>query len=115
MSRMSRLSAAFILLMAGAQAQPLLYYRDAVNAASYMPQGLPGGGIAQGSIFAVFGSGLGPATGVQQTSFPLGRSLGGATLTVTQGSTTVDAIPVYVGSGQINAIMPSNAPLGLAS
>ncbi|HZU27783.1 MAG TPA: hypothetical protein VFA04_19790 [Bryobacteraceae bacterium] len=104
-----------LLLVLSATAQPLIYYRDAVNAASFMPQGLPGGGIAQGSIFAVFGSGLGPAQGLQQTKFPLSLTLGGASLTVTQGSATVNPIPVFVGSGQINAIMPSNAPLGAAS
>src|SRR5205823_4973582 len=31
------------------------------------------------------------------------------------GSTTVNAIPLYVSASQINAIMPSNAPVGIAS
>jgi len=34
---------------------------------------------------------------------------------VTQGSISVDAIPLFVNSTQINAIMPSNAPLGTSS
>jgi uncharacterized protein (TIGR03437 family) len=34
---------------------------------------------------------------------------------ITQGSISVDAIPVFVNSTQINAIMPSNAPLGTSS
>jgi uncharacterized protein (TIGR03437 family) len=52
---------------------------------------------------------------VSANSFPLGTTLGGTTINVVQGSTTVAAIPVYVANGQINAIMPSNAPLGNAS
>jgi hypothetical protein len=43
-----------------AQAQPIV--RAALNAVSYTAPGLPGSGIAQGSIFAVFGSNLGPTT-----------------------------------------------------
>ena len=79
-----------------------------------MPPRLPGGAIAQGSIFSIFGTRIGPATGVQATSFPLPTTLGGITITVT-GSTTVNAIPLYVSDSQINAIMPSNAPVGVAS
>ena len=39
-----------------AQAQPRI--TNVTNAASYAPAGLPGSGIAQGSIFVVFGSNL---------------------------------------------------------
>ena len=38
--------------------------------------------------------------------------MGGVTVTVTQGSTTVKAYLFFVSATQINAIMPSNAPLG---
>lgn len=34
---------------------------------------------------------------------------------VTQGANSVDAIPVFVNANQINAIMPSNAPLGMSA
>jgi uncharacterized protein (TIGR03437 family) len=34
---------------------------------------------------------------------------------ISQGSTSVNAIPIYVSSSQINAVMPSNAPLGRVS
>jgi uncharacterized protein (TIGR03437 family) len=103
------------LLVVSASAQPLLYYRGGVNAASFMPQGLPGGGIAQGSLFSLFGRRLGPTTPAGQLAFPLATTIGGASITVTQGSTTVHAIPLYVSQSQINAIMPSEAPLGWAS
>jgi uncharacterized protein (TIGR03437 family) len=94
---------------------PLISNRAIFNAASYMPPRLPGGAIAQGSIFTIFGTNIGPATPVQVSQFPLGTTLGGISITVTQGSKTVNAIPVYVSANQINAIMPSNAPLGAAS
>jgi len=94
---------------------PLIYNRAVVNAASFMPPRLPGGAIAQGSIFSIFGARLGPATPVQVSSFPLNTTLSNVSITVTQGSTTVNAIPIYVSASQINSIMPSNAPLGTAS
>jgi hypothetical protein len=50
---------------------PAINYRGVVNAASLMPQGLPGGGIAQGSIFIIFGRNLGPAAPAAVAGFPL--------------------------------------------
>ena len=94
---------------------PAIYPHGVVNSASFLAPGLPGGSIAQGSVFTVFGSALGPATGVAASSFPLGTSLSGVTISVTQGTTTVSAYPLYVSQGQINALMPSNAPLGAVS
>jgi uncharacterized protein (TIGR03437 family) len=94
---------------------PLIYSRSTYNAASYMPSGLPSGAIAQGSIFTVFGANMGPSNAATANSFPLGTTLAGVSINVVQGSTTVSAIPVYVSAAQINAIMPSNAPLGAAA
>ena len=37
------------------------------------------------------------------------------TITVSQGATSVNALPLYVRQDQINALMPSNAPLGWVS
>ncbi|HYL79077.1 MAG TPA: hypothetical protein VEU96_33105 [Bryobacteraceae bacterium] len=93
---------------------PQVYFRGVVNAASYMSPGLPGGAIARGSVFSVFGSNLGPASS-PSLAFPLQTTLGNISITVTSGATVVNAIPIYVSPTQINAIMPSNAPLGLAS
>ena len=97
-----------------ASAQPLIFHRGIVNAASFMQAGLPSGSIARGSLFSIFGARLGPASG-PPAAFPLSTSLGGVSIQVTQGSTTVAAIPIFVGAGQVNAIMPSNAPLGRVS
>ncbi len=96
-------------------AKPVIYPRAVISAASYLPNGLPGSAIAQGSLFAIFGTGLGPAQGLQQPSFPLQTILGGVSVQVKQGSTSVNAIPVYVADGQINVLMPSNAPLGMVA
>jgi len=108
----------FVLALAtpcGLLAQgPLIYNRGILNAASFMPAGLPAGAIARGSLFSIFGTRMGPSSS-PSLAFPLSTNLGGTTVQVTQGGTTVNAIPVYVSPGQINAIMASNAPLGVVS
>ena len=86
-----------------------------LNAASFLPPGLPGGPIAQGSIFTIFGIGLGPDPGVNAGGFPLETELDGISITIDNGSkAAVSAIPLFGGATQINAIMPSDAPLGEA-
>src|SRR5579864_7555802 len=69
---------------------------DIVNYGSRIGSGLPGSGIAQGALFAVTGGGLGPDQPVQ-ASFPLPTTdgLGGVSITVKAGATTVNAIMVY--------------------
>src|SRR5581483_3231455 len=85
---------------------------DVQNAASNIPSGLPNGGIAQGSLFVVKGSNLGPATFIQQTSFPFTTSIGGTSIQVTVGSTTVDVIMFYSLARQAAGILPSKTPTG---
>lgn len=63
-------------------------------------------------MFVIFGRNLGPATAAQVSAYPLPVTLQGVSIKVMQGSQTVDAYPAYVSATQINAIMPSNAPLG---
>lgn len=93
-------------------AAPFVFYRGVLNAASFVPPGLPSGDVARGSIFSVFGRDLGPAEGAQVAAFPLGTELAGVSIEVCQGEQCVAAIPLFVRADQINAIMPSNAPLG---
>jgi uncharacterized protein (TIGR03437 family) len=105
------------LLGAGATrlgAQPFIYYRGVVNGASFEGSGLPGGSIAQGSIFTIFGTNLGPAQAAQSSSYPLPNQLAGVSVEVVQGSATLSAIPIVVLSSQVSAIMPSTASLGQA-
>src|SRR3990172_7314951 len=94
--------------------QPTIAPSGVLNGASYALPGMPNAGIAQGSIFIVFGQTLGPATLVQGSSFPLPTSQGlaGTSVRVTVGGTSLDAIMLYVLAGQVAAVLPSNTPLG---
>jgi uncharacterized protein (TIGR03437 family) len=92
---------------------PIVNPSGIVNAASFISANLPAGSIAQGSFFSIFGNGLGPANpGLNANSYPLSTNLGGVSVKVTQGSTSVNAIPLFVAQYQINAVMPSNTPTG---
>ncbi|MEP7353936.1 MAG: hypothetical protein ABI824_11955, partial [Acidobacteriota bacterium] len=95
--------------------QPILYHRGTINAASLAPFGLPNASIARGSIFTTFGENLGPAQGQQVNTFPLQTTFANVSMTVTQGTTTTAAIPIYVSATQINAVMPSTVTAGLAT
>jgi len=97
---------------AGPSGSPNLPAGSVVNGASFVNAALPGGAIARGAIFSLFGANVGPTQLVQASRFPLELELGCVTIRVTLGSTTVQAIPLAVVAGQINAIMPSNAPIG---
>jgi uncharacterized protein (TIGR03437 family) len=98
-----------------AAAQPVITPRGVSNSASFAPYGVPGGPIARGSTFSIFGTGLGPAATAQQPSYPLQTSIGGVSVKITQGNVAVDALPVFVADTIVSAIMPSSAPLGLVS
>lgn len=102
-----------ILFALQLEAQPTVTSGSVLNAASYSYPGLPGGSIAQGSMFVLFGSKLGSSAIIG--NFPLSNSLGGSTIQVTSGGTTVNAIPIYTTPGQVAAILPSNTPVGAAT
>ena len=98
----------FTLLAAGPTiASPGIY-----NSASYAIPGFPNGGIAQGSIFTVFGSGLGPAEIAYNSSLPYQNSLAGTSVMVTVNGTNVPCLMFYTSAGQVAAILPSTAPAG---
>jgi uncharacterized protein (TIGR03437 family) len=110
----ARLLALSLFPVVTALAQPAIGY-PAISSASYRTPGMPGSGVAQGSIFTIFGTGLGPTTGTQAFTFPLPTSLGGTSLTVTVGSTQVSAIILFTVSTQVNAILPSTTPVGIGT
>ena len=93
---------------------PVITAGGVVNTASYAPGGPPNGSLAQGSFFSIYGSTVGPDTPVQATTYPLPTTLGGVTVQVTQGSNKYNAPLVFVYKSQINAILPSNVPVGAA-
>ena len=82
------------------------------NSASYANPGFQNGAISQGSLFVVFGSGMGPAQIQNATSFPLPTTLAGTSASVTVNGTTVSCIMIYTQDGQIAAILPSTTPIG---
>ncbi len=112
-TRFVRLLAAALFPVISAFAQPVISSQSPIaSSASYRAYGLPGSGIAQGSIFSIFGSGLGPDPWAQASTFPLPTRLGGSSVDVTVGGTTTHAIVVLAYSTQINAVLPSSTPIG---
>jgi len=107
---LSLIFVALLLSASGLFAQPTV--TQVSNAASFALTPLQNSSIAQGSYFAVFGSGLGPSTGVYWNPYPLPTTLGGSSINVTIGSTTVAAFLEYSSAGQINAVLPANTPTG---
>lgn len=85
---------------------------------------LPDASIAQGSYFSVYGTGFGVASSTCATNYyncywkpyPLPTSLQGTSVSVTVSGTTVSAYIEYAaqssGGAQINAVLPSNTPVG---
>jgi uncharacterized protein (TIGR03437 family) len=88
------------------------YRRSGENPASYTLSGLPNFGIAQGGMFVLFGSGMGPSQLLQVSAFPIPTQLGGTSVTVTVGTTTVNCLMLYTLDRQVAAILPSNTPTG---
>jgi uncharacterized protein (TIGR03437 family) len=95
----------------GILAQPTVSV-PALSSAVARGQGLPGSGVAQGSIFSIYGSGLGPATWIEANQFPLPTTLGGTSVMVTVQGTSVPVIVLGADSTQVNALLPSNTPIG---
>jgi uncharacterized protein (TIGR03437 family) len=100
-----------VLLAGVIWAQPTIE-GPVLNVASYTLPGYPAFGVAQGSMFVVFGRNMGPRGIYQAESWPLPKDLLSTSLQVTVGGVTVDAIMVYTSATQLAAILPSNTPLG---
>ena len=86
-----------------------------VNSASYAVSGRDRSGIAQGSIFTLFGRNLGPERIVQAGPFPLTTRLGDTSIEITVGKTSWRAVMVYSSASQVAAILPSEVTLGEGS
>ena len=100
------------LFAAAAAAQvPAIATGGVLNNYSYMQQGLPSYGIAQGSIFSIFGTNL-AASASNLQSVPLSTSLNNVSVKVTVSGTTTNGILYYVSPTLIDAILPSTSPVG---
>ncbi len=84
-----------------------------MNAASRISPGLPDYGVAKGALFYLRGDELGPTETVR-ADFPLPSTggLGGTTVQVVIGGSTIDALVVAASARQVWAILPSSAPVG---
>jgi uncharacterized protein (TIGR03437 family) len=120
---MVRISLVILLGIGSLFAQPKI--GSVVNNASYLtapqdsknnPIGNPV--IAQGSIFVVFGTGIGPATLTYPAGLPLPTAVpasNGTSISISSGGQKMDAFIVYTSALQVGAILPSNTPAGTAS
>jgi len=83
------------------------------NAAGWVPPGLPNSGVAQGAIFTVTATGLGPAALRQVQSYPLPTTQGfaGITIKVTVGGVQT-CIMVYTLATRAAAILPLGTAVG---
>ena len=107
--------AGFTLALAGIFAGTALGQTPSVtqlaNIYSWTLEGLPNYGIAEGSIFAIFGTNLASTT-VPLQGPPLQATLSGVTINVTVGGTTTHPLIYYLSPTQINAVLPSATPAG---
>jgi uncharacterized protein (TIGR03437 family) len=82
------------------------------NAASNIGFNYP---IAQGAIFVIYGNGLGPANIAIASAAFQNTNVGGTSVAVTVGGTTVNALMYYASATQVAALLPSNTPTGSGS
>ncbi len=83
-----------------------------VTTSSTTVAGLPNSGIAQGSIFTVYGTGLGPATIAEDPNPFQDTTVSGTSMTVTAGGQTVKVPMYYTSATQVSGLLPSNTPVG---
>ncbi len=86
-----------------------------VNHFSYALPGLPNANIAQGSIFDIFGSNMGPQSLAQFAGFPIPTTIAGVSVRVTVSGTSTDMLLFFVSATQIVSILPSRTPVGAAT
>ena len=88
-------------------AQSGLSVYSAVNAASYDRMA-----IAEGSLFVIFGQGMGPSALTNPPTGSLPYAIAGTTVTAISGSLRLPCPLLYVSSGQVAAVLPSGTPVG---
>lgn len=109
---LTRLNLIGLSLAAGLLAQTITSIQ---NPASNVVSSLPNFGIAQGSIFVLYGGSMGPSAISTAPRLPLGTSLAGTSVTVIAGGLTFSPFMVYTLASQVAAVMPSSVPAGPAT
>jgi hypothetical protein len=92
--------ASLLVLAAIAAAQPQIAPGGVVNSASNAPVGWPNSSIAQGSIFAIYGSKLGPPSS-PALQYPLLTTLVGVSVQIHSGGVMLNAVPIFAGPDQV--------------
>jgi uncharacterized protein (TIGR03437 family) len=110
--RLLSLPALVLACVATLAASPAI--NGVVNAASWLPTALPNSGIAQGAMFIVSGSGLGPSALQAAKGYPLPTTAGlaGTIVKVTVDGVTETCPMLYSYAGQVAAVLPSPTPIG---
>ena len=109
--RFALLLAAPLILAAAATPPPTI--TQVSNAGSWRTAGLSASGIAQGSVFTILGSNLGPSTCTNPTTLPLPTTLCNVTLSVTVNGTSFAPYIYDMFYGQyISAVLPSQTTPG---
>jgi uncharacterized protein (TIGR03437 family) len=83
-----------------------------VNHFSYATPGLPNADIAQGSVFDIYGTNIGPAALTKLAGFPIPTIIANTSVQLTVEGTTVDVYLFFVSSGQTVGVVPSRTPIG---
>jgi uncharacterized protein (TIGR03437 family) len=109
---MKRFVFATFLVCGCLSAAPKITAKGARNAASYASPSTPGGTVAQGSRFVLVGKELGPAEAVSNEAYPLSTELGGVSVKVTVGDSTVDALVLVASATKVEALLPSTVATG---
>jgi uncharacterized protein (TIGR03437 family) len=114
------LSCAVLICAVSALGQPSIGANGVVNGASYAGPAASGANVvvAQGSIVAIFGKNLGPATIVQALATPLPTQLpnaSGTSVQITAGGSSFNCFMLYAVSAQVGCIVPSTVPVGTAT
>ncbi len=98
-----------------AQTPTIRTINGVLSAASFAQQGMPNAGIAQGGMFTVFGTDLGPAVIQEVQAYPVSTTLAETSVTITSGATVLQAPMIFTLAGQVAAVMPSITPIGPAT
>ncbi len=94
-------------------AVPTIDPAGVMNAASLLPSGLPGGGLAPGSQFVVRGRQIGPRTAAVSAK-PV-EELGGVSVRIVVGRHEWPAGLLEAGAGEIRGVVPPEAAAGPAT
>jgi uncharacterized protein (TIGR03437 family) len=98
------------MLAAAVYAQPSISIVQ--NNYGWTIPGLPNYGIAQGSIFAISGTNLGPTDLVKTAAIPLQTTLSGVSVEVNVGGRSLPVPLYYVWNKAVAGVLPSTTPVG---